>query len=222
MTLSVAQAEETLKRHLEGVGAGAVGKGLLPRQVTICGGGNGAHVTAGYLGWKGVRVNVLTRRPRDWAKGIAISTQGSSWEEKGEFVGPLHKVSDDPAEVVPGSEYVIVAAPANAHPDLLAKVAPHLDFGAKVGALFAQGGFDWAVKQAFGPERCVGGCAVYAGGGVILFLRGGGIVYDNLTDHPTNHNRFARIGVMFGLQNIPWICKASKYGHAARYVRPHG
>ena len=150
MTLSVAQAEQTLKRHL-----GDSGPEGLPRQVTICGGGNGAHVTAGYLGWKGVRVNVLTRRPREWAGALAISTQGSSWEEKGEFTGPLHKVSDDPAEVVPGSEYVIVAAPANAHPDLLAKVAPHLDYGAKVGALFAQGGFDWAVKQAFGPERCV-------------------------------------------------------------------
>ena len=36
--------------------------------------------------------------------------------------------------------------------------------------------------------------------------------------HPNYPNRFARIGVMFGLQNIPWICKASKYGHAARYV----
>ncbi len=101
------------------------------------------------------QVNVLTRRPKEWAQAIAVSTQGSSWEHKGDFTGPLHRVSDDPAEVVPGSEYVIVAAPANAHPDLLAKVAPHLDYGAKVGALFAQGGFDWAVKQAFGPERCV-------------------------------------------------------------------
>ena len=33
------------------------------------------------------------------------------------------------------------------------KVAPHIDYGAKIGALFAQGGFDWAVKHAFGPER---------------------------------------------------------------------
>lgn len=100
------------------------------------------------------QVNVLTRRPQDWGTAIAITTEGSSWEHKGDFVGPLHKVSDNPAEVVPGSEVVIVAAPANAHPDLLRKVAPHVDYGARVGALFAQGGFDWAAKQAFGPERC--------------------------------------------------------------------
>ena len=93
------------------------------------------------------------------------------------------QVSDNAAEVIPGSEYIIIAAPANAHPDLLKvrkmkpqlnvsyqtlysvtnqgrplmsygqKVAPHIDYGARVGALFAQGGFDWAVKHAFGPER---------------------------------------------------------------------
>jgi hypothetical protein len=66
--------------------------GPLPQQVTICGGGNGAHVCAGYLGWKGVRVNVLTRRPQDWNNSIAITTEGSSWEAKGNFVGPINKV----------------------------------------------------------------------------------------------------------------------------------
>jgi hypothetical protein len=29
------------------------------------------------------------------------------------------QVSSDASEVVPGSEYIIIAAPANAHPDLL-------------------------------------------------------------------------------------------------------
>jgi hypothetical protein len=33
------------------------------------------------------------------------------------------------------------------------KAAPHIDYGCRVGALYAQGGFDWAVKHAFGPER---------------------------------------------------------------------
>jgi hypothetical protein len=102
------------------------------------------------------QVNVLTRRPKDWADRITITTEGSSWETKGTFIGKLNKVrgacpasdprmsrvppaqrghgrtldhdlwaytriqvSDDPSEVVPGSDYVIVAAPANAHPDLL-------------------------------------------------------------------------------------------------------
>ena len=40
----------------------------------------------------GGQVNVLTRRPEDWADKISISTEGSSWEAKGTFVGPLNKV----------------------------------------------------------------------------------------------------------------------------------
>jgi hypothetical protein len=52
MTLSVAQAEAVLKQHL----SDAERASLLPKQVTICGGGNGAHVCAGYLGWKGIKV----------------------------------------------------------------------------------------------------------------------------------------------------------------------
>ncbi|KAM3577292.1 hypothetical protein VYU27_000724 [Nannochloropsis oceanica] len=185
MTLSVAQADKMLKQQMEErIRAPGGSSPRLPRQVTVCGGGNGAHVCAGYFAWKGIKVNVLTRRPQDWASQINVSTEGSSWEEKGPFVGPLQRVSDDAADVVSGSEYIIIAAPANAHPALLAKIAPHLDFGTTLGALFAQGGFDWAVKHAFGPER------------------------------------FKRIGVMFGLQNIPWICKATKYGHSARILGP--
>lgn len=37
-----------------------------------------------------------------------------------------------------GLQVVIIAAPANAHPDLLRAVAPFVDDGAAVGALFAQ------------------------------------------------------------------------------------
>lgn len=38
------------------------------------------------------QVNVLTRRPQDWAAALTISTEGSSWESKGTFSGKLNKV----------------------------------------------------------------------------------------------------------------------------------
>lgn len=38
----------------------------------------------------------------------------------------------------PGPQVVIIAAPANAHPDLLRAVAPFVDDGVAIGALFAQ------------------------------------------------------------------------------------
>ena len=73
-----------------------------PMQVTVCGGGNGAHVTAGYLASKGFTVNVFTRKPDKWTGSIKITTANSSWEHKGTLNGSLNRVSSDAADVVPG------------------------------------------------------------------------------------------------------------------------
>lgn len=169
MTLSVATARAQLERRVPSASA-KVGT------VAICGGGNGAHVAAAYLAHKGVRVHVLTRHPERWGDAVEVTTAGSSWEDRGSFVGRLALVSKHAKHAIPEADVVIVAAPANAHPDILAAVAPHLKRGAKLGALFAQGGFDWAAKKALGE--------------------------DGLAD----------LDLLFGLQNIPWICKAYEYG----------
>ena len=49
MTLSVAQASAEQER------LSASRDGWKPLQVTICGGGNGAHVAAGFLASRGIR-----------------------------------------------------------------------------------------------------------------------------------------------------------------------
>ncbi|KAJ0404502.1 hypothetical protein ATCC90586_007759 [Pythium insidiosum] len=178
MTLSVATARAQMQKQLGRSDKHAVGT------VTICGGGNGAHVAAGYLAAKGVKVQVLTRQPERWGEAIEITTKGSSWESRGTITGRLAAVTNDPKHVIPQSDVVIVAAPANAHPEILRSVAPYLKKGAALGALFAQGGFDWAAKKALGEEK------------------------------------LAELDLLFGLQNIPWICKAYEYGHKARIIGP--
>jgi len=118
MTLSVAQADQILKQQLgERPGLSLQGTSKLPRQITICGGGNGAHVSAGYLASKGIRVNVLTRRPQEWAEKITITTAGSSWEAKGTFVGPLNKVGKKTAQEGGGGR-VLWSMHALTHPCL--------------------------------------------------------------------------------------------------------
>ncbi|CAM9481053.1 unnamed protein product [Heterosigma akashiwo] len=182
MTLSRAQADEMMKKNL--TAQKATGPVWAPKQITVCGGGNSATVAAGYFAAKGYRVNVFTRRPQQWQRRLRITTAGSSWEGRGTFEGELALVSADAAEAVRGSDVVLIAAPANAHPDLLKAVAQDVDYGAAVGAIFAQGGFDWAAKHAFGPEL------------------------------------FQHVGVLFGLQNIPWICKCTKYGAEGKIIGP--
>jgi hypothetical protein len=159
-------------------------KGRPNLRICICGGGNGAHTAAGYLSSKpGVQVNVFTRRPQDWKPTITVTTKTSTWADRGTFRGRLNKVSDKPEEIAPGCNIFFICAPANAHPHLLKAIAPYVDKGPWVGALYAQGGFDWAAKAAFGTK-------------------------------------FDELGVLFGLQNIPWICKITTYGEEARILGP--
>lgn len=175
MTISVATARTELNQCIS-TSSAPIGI------VTICGGGNGAHVAATYLSAKGLRVQVLTRQPERWAETLELSTAGSSWESRGVISGRLSLVSKHAKDVIPQSDVVIVASPANAHPAILNHVAPYLKEGVKLGALFAQGGFDWAVKKALGDEL------------------------------------LANVDLLFGLQNIPWICKTTQYGRKCRII----
>lgn len=62
------------------------------------------------------------------------------------------RISDNPAEVVPGCDIVVITAPAMAHGPIMRRLAPHVSRGTWVGCLFAQGGFDWAARAAFGSK----------------------------------------------------------------------
>mmetsp|Transcript_16200 Transcript_16200/g.32315 ORF Transcript_16200/g.32315 Transcript_16200/m.32315 type:complete len:433 (+) Transcript_16200:184-1482(+) len=151
--------------------------------VTVCGGGNGAHCSAGYIASKGFRVNILTRKPEKWSDTLTITTATSSWASKGSFVGKLAVVSNDPADVIPDSDVVIVAAPAHVHGSILKGCAEYLKEGVFVGTIFAQGAFDWIATEALGSSM-------------------------------------SKVKAIFGLQNIPWICKITEYGKEARILGP--
>lgn len=132
--------------------------------------------------WRDPTAAQATPRPLDAAFTGNRLARRSSWAHKGELVGRLHKVSDRPQDVIPDADVVFVAAPANAHPSILRAIAPHTRDGQLVGALYAQGGFDWAAQAALG-------------------------------------SRVGALRAMFGLQNIPWICKAPVYGKEAKCAR---
>jgi hypothetical protein len=163
-----------------------------PIRVCICGGGNGSHVAAGYIGTKpGFIVSVLTRQPQKWQEGIdeqggiAVWCRKNAETEMTKVIGKIDKVSSNPADVAPEADVFILGGPAHANPPLLQQIAPYVKKGAFVGALYAQGGFDWAAKQAIGAQR---------------------IKDLNIT--------------LFGLQFIPWICRALVYGKECKMIGP--
>jgi hypothetical protein len=122
---------------------------LIPSKITICGGGNGAQtllpVAAGNLGCP---VDIYApfadeaERLREGSEshgGIAVSGVIEARAHP-------HRISADPAEVIPGSELVFLVMPAFAHESTLRQIVPFLDAGAWVGAVPARGGFDYCAE----------------------------------------------------------------------------
>lgn len=115
-------------------------------KLTICGGGNAAHVLIGLAGQAGWEVDVFAPLADEAERlrtggGITVLQQGKI------SVGQAHCISPDPAEVVSGSELVLLALPAFAHDTTLRAIAPFLEPSAIVGALPARSGFDFAAHS---------------------------------------------------------------------------
>ena len=120
--------------------------------MTIVGGGNLAHASIARIGHMNPRfkINLLTRRPEAWASQITGYTKASHWESQGDLVGKINKASSNAADVIPGSQIIIVCSPAHTKIELLEQCRDHLDPGCLVGSIFGQGAFDWQAKHALG------------------------------------------------------------------------
>jgi hypothetical protein len=115
-------------------------------KITICGGGNGAQtllpVAARNLGCPVDLYAPFGDEARQLADGIAAQG-GLEVHGAVQAQARPRRVSANPADVIPGSELVVLVLPAFAHEDTLRHIAPFLDEGAWVGALPARGGFDY-------------------------------------------------------------------------------
>jgi hypothetical protein len=125
-------------------------------QITICGGGNAAHTATGLLSArKEHQVNVYLPFGDEtikWRAGLAaqggmkVNRQGDS------ILGSPKMISSDPADVITGSQVVLLALPAFAHESILKKIAPYLEEGTLVGALAARGSFDLCAMDVLGSK----------------------------------------------------------------------
>lgn len=97
-------------------------------QITIAGGGNLAHASIATIGHMNprFRINVLSRRPEVWTNQIKAYTKSSNWENKGDLIGNIHKVSKDAKDVIPGSHIVIICSPAQTKLQILSEIAEYL------------------------------------------------------------------------------------------------
>ncbi len=121
-----------------------------PKQVvTIVGGGSSAHVLVPFLSGAGFAVNLLTRRPGDWSRQMETQLHSIDDELLQTFHGELATISDEPSQVIPEADFVILCMPVCKYRTALHNLAPHLarDREVAVGTIYGQAGFDWMVGE---------------------------------------------------------------------------
>ncbi len=123
--------------------------------VTIVGGGASAHVLIPFLSAAEHRVRLLTRRPTDWSDQVALELQSIDGELERTYPGELSRISDDPAEVIPDSDVVVLCMPVCKYRVALHNLAPHLsrDREVYVGTIYGQAGFNWMVDEMVRDHR---------------------------------------------------------------------
>jgi hypothetical protein len=116
-------------------------------KITICGGGNGAQtllpIAARNLGCAVDIYAPFGDEAQRLATGIAAH---GGLEATGAVQAQARArvVSANPAQVIPGSELVVLVLPAFAHEATLRQIAPFLEKRAWTGAIPARGGFDYS------------------------------------------------------------------------------
>ncbi len=120
------------------------------RKITVCGGGNGAQALVAVAACKLSCPVDLYAPLADEAERLRAGIAAHSGLET---IGAVQakarprRISADPAEVIPGSELVVLVLPAFAHEATLRQIAPFLGEGAWVGAIPARGGFDYSAAR---------------------------------------------------------------------------
>lgn len=120
--------------------------------MTLIAAGNSGHVCAalfeGNTGGR-VRTQMLTSQPHIWAnkRPIVRFPNGDVQE------GRIHRVSDDPAELIPESDIVLWTGPVNSTKEIFENIRPYVDpKRTAVGTIFAQGLVHILAHRTFGPS----------------------------------------------------------------------
>lgn len=125
-------------------------------KITVCGGGNGAQALVPIAACNLGCLVDLYAPLGDEAERLRAGVQAYGGLEAGGAVRARarpRRISADPADVIPGSEVVLLVLPAFAHEATLRQIAPFVEPGAWIGAVPARGGFDYcahSVLQSLG------------------------------------------------------------------------
>lgn len=129
-------------------------------KVLLCGGGNAVHVLASYIGsLPEAKVCILSLYPGESERlqeAVDSSENGIQCTRNDGLpvYGKPALISNDPSEVTPDSDVIIMALPAAFHEMYLKKLKPHLKHGVLIGAMPGQSGLDLCMRHVLGEKVC--------------------------------------------------------------------
>lgn len=107
------------------------------KKICICGGGSLGHVIGGWLSARNhAIVHVLTGHPEKWRHEIIVDTPDGHI-----LKGNIAKISNQPKEVIPDSDVVLLCLPGYMIAKQLEAIKPFLKPSAFVGSVFSSTGF---------------------------------------------------------------------------------
>ncbi len=117
------------------------------RKIAICGGGNLGLTCVGVFASDGFETSVLTGHPRQWSKEIIVSDPHGK-----EYTGTLDSISDNPVDIIPDSDMILLCLPGNLIQNELLKIKPYLKYEAVVGSIVSSTGFFYFAHDIM-PEQ---------------------------------------------------------------------
>ena len=119
------------------------------KTICICGGSSLGHVVAVWLSSRQhANVNILTNHPEKWNKNIVIDTpQGS------QLYGVISNISDNPADVIPSSDVILLCLPGFLIKKELIRIKPFISNRAFIGSVFSSTGFFFEAKEIFDEKQ---------------------------------------------------------------------
>lgn len=119
------------------------------KTVCICGGGSLGHVIAGWLSARNhTKVHILTNRPEKWDHEITIDTPDGDV-----FRGNIDIISNDPKNVIPSSDIVLLCLPGFLIKEELGTIKPYLTNDTYVGSVFSSTGFFFEAQKILNKNQ---------------------------------------------------------------------
>ena len=119
------------------------------KTVCICGGGSLGHVIAGWLSARNhTKVHILTNRPEKWTHEITIDTPDGDV-----FRGNIDIISNDPKNVIPSSDIVLLCLPGFLIKEELGTIKPYLTNDTYVGSVFSSTGFFFEAQKILNKKH---------------------------------------------------------------------